>query len=62
MENVTQSAQGHDGTPKGMPAGQSNKIEQMNNPKGMTSLKESRNTGEIKQGSDFLRKNQNGVK
>lgn len=58
--NKTQPASADDGTPKGMPKGQTNKIEQLNNPTAMPGVKQGRNTGEIKQGTDFLRQNQNG--
>ena len=40
--------------------GQSNKIEPLNNPSPMSGVKEGRNTGKIRQGTDFLRRNQHG--
>lgn len=58
----TQPASADDGVSKKMPMGQTNKIEQLNNPKPMAGVKQGRNTGEVKQGTDFLRKHQNGVK
>lgn len=61
MKNKSQSATTSDGTPKGIPSGQSGAIEQMNNPKGMAKLKSKRNTGEIKKGTAFLRSNKAGV-
>lgn len=60
--NKTQSASADDGISKKMPKGQTNKIERGNNPMPMAEVKQGRNTGEIKQGTDFLRKHQHGVK
>lgn len=40
--------------------GQSPSLDNGNNPKGVSSLKESRKTGEIKQGTSFLRGEQMG--
>lgn len=42
------------------PMGQKNAIDQMNNPKPLGSLKESRHTGKITKGTNFLRDNQSG--
>ena len=58
----TQPASASDGISKGMPKGQTDKIERGNNPAGMPGVKQGRNTGEIKQGTDFLRRNQTGTK
>lgn len=40
--------------------GQSNKIEKLNNPYPASGVKASRNTGENKSGSAYLRRNQHG--
>lgn len=61
MNTRTQISTTDDGTPRGLPAGQSSMIEQMNNPSALPNIKEARNTGEIKAGTAFLRGNMSGI-
>jgi len=61
MDNKSQSAQLNDGVSQSSLKGQSNKIENVGNPTGMSDLKKMRNIGEIKQGTDFLRSKMGGT-
>ena len=56
-----QSANTKDGVSGTPLKGQTNDFDKGNNPSGMGGLKQARNTGEMKQGTAFLRSKQGGV-
>lgn len=56
-----QSASTKDGVSGTPLKGQKKEFDNGNNPAGMGGLKGSRNTGELKQGTDFLRSKQGGM-
>ena len=60
-EAAEQSAMGRDGVSNSPLKGQKPQFDPSNNPTGMPSLKDMRNTGENKAGSKFLRDNMSGT-
>ena len=56
-----QSANTKDGVSGTPLKGQKNDFDKGNNPSGMSGLKQARNTGEMKQGTAFLRSKQSGM-
>jgi len=58
MEQSANTSDGVSGTPL---KGQAKEFDKGNNPAGMGGLKEARNTGEMKQGTAYLRSKTGGV-